>query len=219
MNILQNDYVLKSLDLPRIEWKQYFTDTEFAQNILWSIKVEEIPKPGVNKKLEPVKKKFLLPFYRKKDKQKEVHGLIGVDAKTAKEFAKKHQKHLNAYREIILYYPYYTVVKSGILDINRTRIVIEGTAGDIKNLTTNHQVQVTMIFTEDDMSIVGDEAFFQQNEVLPLIDYGREIRKMTAQDMEQGKNIQLSFSYVYRTSEVLKPEGELQLIFYQFRLF
>lgn len=220
MKVLQNDYILKSLDLPTVEWKQYFPDTELTQDILWSIKVEEIPSPNQEKEPEEKKSTFFSLFRKsKKESDKQSEGIIGVDAKSAKEFAKKKLAHLNQKKQAIIYYPYYTVVKSGILDINRERIVIEGTKGDISNMVTHNRIEVTMIFSEEDVSITGDEKFFTKEEVLPLIDHGREIRKMASQDLEKDKNIQLYFSYVYRTRETLKPEGELQLIFYRFKLF
>lgn len=221
MKILQNDYILKSLDLPTIEWKQYYTDTEFAQNILWSIKVEEIPLQNSKEDTESKKKRFLFSFRRDKRGcgSSQTKGLIGIDAKKAKEFGEKKHKTLDLKKQAIIYYPYYTVAKSGILDINRNRIVIEGTKGDISNMVTHNQVEVTMIFSDEDLSIEGEDKFFSQEEVLPLIDYGREVRKMAAQDLEKDKNIQLYFSYVYKTNEMLRPEGELQLIFYKFKLF
>ena len=142
-----------------------------------------------------------------------------MDAASAKTFGERKRKQVDSNTHAIIYYPYYTVVKSGILDINRERIVIEGTKGDISNMVTHNHVEVSMIFQNDDLEIVGDEKFFTQEEVLPLIDYGREIKKMAVKDLEENKNIQLYFSYVYKTSEVLKPEGERGLIFYRFKLF
>ena len=220
MRVLQYDYILKSLDLPTVEWKQFFPDTALDQNILWSIKIEEIPFNAPEKKVEK-KKKSPLQFLKDRrcvDHQK-TNTLIGVDAGTAKAFGEKKQRQIDSNTHAVIYYPYYTVVKSGILDLNRDRIVIEGTKGDISNMVKHNHVEVTMIFRDEDLEIIGDEKFFTQEEVLPLIDYGREIKKMAAADMELDKNIQLYFSYVYQTSEVLKPEGELQLIFYKFKLF
>lgn len=221
MKVLQNDYILKSLDLPTVEWKQYFPDTTFAQNILWSIKIEEIPLKTPEKNAELKIKKSPLHFLKDRRciNHQKTNALIGVDAASAKKFGEKKRKQINSNTHAIIYYPYYTVVKSGILDINRDRIVIEGTKGDISNMVTHNHIEVTMIFQSDDLEIMGDEKFFTQEEVLPLIDYGREIKKMATKDLEGNKNIQLYFSYVYQTSEVLKPEGERRLIFYKFKLF
>lgn len=208
------------MDLPTVEWKQFFPDTTLDQNILWSIKVEEIPVSNEEKTVEK-KKKSPLHFLKDRRcmKHQRTNALIGVNAGTAQEFGEKKRKQIDSNTHAIIYYPYYTVVKSGILDMNRDRIVIEGTKGDISNMVTHNHVEVTMIFQNDDLEIVGDEKFFTQEEVLPLIDFGREIKKMVAADMELNKNIQLYFSYVYHTSEVLKPEGKQKLIFYQFKLF
>lgn len=221
MKILQNDYILKSLDLPTMEWKQYFPDTEFAQNILWSIKVEEIPSSKSKEETLPKKRTTFLPFgklLREKEKERK-RGLIGVNATAAKDFAQKYYKSVAPSKQAMIYYPYYTVQKSGILDINDERIVIEGTKGDISNLVKHNQIEVTMMFTEDDMNIHGDDHFFSKEQVFFLIDSARKVKKMATKDLEIGKNIQLYFSYVYKTNTALQPEGELQLIFYKFILF
>lgn len=103
------------------------------------------------------------------------------------EFERNKLKSVKTSKKMLIYYPYYTVIKSGIIDINRNRIVIEGTNGDIQNMVLHNIVDVTMIFTEEDVEIKGDERFFEHNEVLTLIDYGKGIRKMSTKDLDLGK--------------------------------
>ncbi len=221
MHVLQSDYILKTLELPTIEWKEYYPDAVLDENLLWSVKTEKIPGKS-HEDTELVKKKRAL-FQFIKDrrclKKKQRNSLLGVDSKTAKAFAEKLKKQVNTKTHAIVYYPYYTVVKSGIIDINRERIVIEGTKGDVSNLTTHNYVEVTMIFKSDDLEIMGDETFFTKEETIPLIDYGKEIKKMATRDLELNKNLQLYFSYVYKTNIVLKLEGEIRLIFHKFKIF
>ena len=218
MRVLENDYILKTLDLPTIDWKPYDPADQLEENILWSIKVEEIPSQTGKEQEE---KKTLLTWMRKRMQQEPAkgNGLIGSHAENVMRYGGRMSCKIVPSRQMLLYYPYYTVLKSGILDINRNRVVIEGTSGDISNLITNSQIDVTMILTDEDVEVFGDERFFQQDEVLQLIDYSREVRKMAARDMDDGKSIQLMFSYVYRTNKELQPEGDLKLIFHKFKMF
>ena len=218
MKVLESDYILKTLDLPTIDWKPYDPETRLDQDIFWTIKLEDLPNVKCKEKSnQPVRswirRRRLSPeTYRR-------NGLIGVHAVKAMEFGNRMYRKVDDSRQRLIYYPYYTVVKSGILDLNRARVVIEGTTGDITNLLQESKVEVTMIFTEDDVEVIGDERLFRQEEILSLIDHSREVRKMASRDIEDGKNIQLMFSFVYHTSEDYKPEGEIQLIFHKFKMF
>jgi len=219
MKVLENDNILKTLDLPTIDWKPYNPEADLQKDIFWTIKVEEIPD-GKEKDQKP--RKTVLRWLRKRNERTNPikrNGLIGIHAEKAKEYGDWMYRRIDPAKQMVLYYPYYTVVKSGILDLNGERVVIEGTNGDINNMLLNSKIEVTMILTEDDVEVFGDERFFRQEEFLSLIDYSKEVRKMAARDIADGKNIQLMFSLVYRTSDEYKPEGELQLIFHRFKLF
>ena len=219
MKILQYDYILKALNLPTVEWGEYDSCSQLDSNLLWSIKVEEVPQKDSKK--EEKKKCTLFEFIKgiTNREQNNTNTLIGVDANSVQQFAKKKQKTINKKKQAMIYYPYYTVVKSGIVDINQERTVIEGTKGDIANLIQKNEVEVTMIFEKEDLTMKGDERFFSSEEMIPIIDYSKEIRKMVVKDLEQKKNIQLYFSYVYKTDVCLQPKGQLRLIFYQFKIF
>lgn len=221
MKILQYDYILKALDLPTIEWNQYFSNTNIPSGKLWSIKVEESPGKTSETMVEVKQKKSFVRFMKDRRwiQSQKTNGLIGVDAVAANTFGQKKIKQIRPSKQVIIYYPYYTVVKSGIIDINRQRIVLEGTKGDIDQMVVHNEICVTMIFGDDSLDITGNEHFFTQDEVLPLIDYAKHVRKVANKDLERNKNIQLYFSYVYETNELLQVEGESRLIFYKFKLF
>ena len=228
MKILQNYVILNQLDLPTIEWKQFFDSTQLDDNLLWSIKVENgVTCTQKGSTLAEHKKNFplsLLTRIKVAKNQKlwveaPENALIGVDAETALKFGRLRTRNQYDNAAYVIYYPYYTVVKSGIIDINDQRTVIEATNGDIANLVKKNRVEMTMIFQDDDLQITGDEHFFSSDEMLSLIDYCKEVKKMVAGELEKNKNVQLYFSYMYQTSVTLKPVGEKSLIFYKFKIF
>lgn len=220
MKILQNYKILNQLDVPTIEWKQYYDTSMLEEELLWTIKLESKESDLYHSKESKKEQTSLIQKLKEKlvandDREK---AKIGVTAKEVKEFVKKNRKYQKE-GELFLYYPYYTVVESGIIDINYDRVVIEAVKGTMNNLVVKNKVDVTLIFKEDDLQIEGEEYFFTKEEMLPLIDYSKNVRKMVAKDIDMGKNIQLYFSYFYKTSTMLEPVGEKKLLFYKFKIF
>lgn len=194
MNRIQDYYVLNQLDLPTIPWERYYHSTPLNKDILWTIKSEVLKGDDTN-----------LP---KK---------IGVTAKEAKAFGKNLYKQLDR-GQMVYCYPYFCAVKSGIIDINYDRVAIEAVKDDIANLVSNHKVDVTMIFKDDDLDIIGDENFLTRDEVLELIDCSVSIKKQCAGDIEFGKNFMFHWSYVYETSTKKEPVGNKNLVFYKIKI-
>ena len=219
MKIMQNHYLFDCLDLPTIEWKQYFPSTELDNELLWTIKIES--KNTTENQLKKSKKddpiqKFIRSIPILNEKKQTSH--IGIDAVSARKAGNRFYKKLNT-GEIVLYYPYYTVLKSGIIDINKERTVIEATKGNIQNLVKGNKVDITMIFKDDDLEIIGNEKFFHLLETIELVDCCKKIKRRCARDIELGKNLQFYWSYVYKTNVYLKPEKELKLIMHHYKIF
>ncbi|BBF45146.1 hypothetical protein lbkm_3905 [Lachnospiraceae bacterium KM106-2] len=194
MHVLQNSYLLSHLDLPTIPWQQGFLSTEFDQHMLWTVKNE------------PVSAEIGL-----------IEGKIGVTAKEAKEFV-KHQYDNLGEKRVVLYYPYYTATKSGTIDLNQERSVIEAVEGKIENLSKKHRVDVTMIFRDNDLEIVGNDKFLSEDETLTLIDYCRELKSRCAADLDYGKNIILYWSIVSETKVNMIPKDKTNLIFTKLKI-
>lgn len=217
MKILQNHYLFNCLDLPTVEWKQYFPSTELDNELLWTIKIESkntVDKPQKKKK-DPIQK-FISSIPMLNERRQTTY--IGIDADSAQKIGNKFCKKLGT-GEIVLYYPYYTVVKSGIIDINAERTVIEASKGSIQNLIKENNVDITMIFKDDDLEIVGDDKFFDLKESIELVDCCKSIKKSCARDIDSGKNLQFYWSFVYKTNVYLKPEKGLKLIFFHYKIF
>ena len=194
MNIIQDYLILDNLDLPTIPWQQCDSLTQFDNEILWTVK-NEPTKEGLG----------------------ETFGKIGITAKEAKEFVQSQVQNLANHRMLICY-PYYTAVKSGTLDLNYDRSVIEAVEGKIENLAKKNRVNVTMIFTEDSLDMVGDDKFLSEEESLTLIDYCKEVKKRCTKDLEYGKNILIHWSFVQETKQNMIPKEEQKLVFYKIKI-
>lgn len=193
MNKLQGFYALKKSNLPSVSWKKYEKDIELDSNILWTIRTAVMQGDDLN-----------LP--RK----------IGVTASEAQSFAQELFRVLNP-EDMIIYYPFFIAIKSGVLDVSSHRIVIEAVKDDLWNLVTNNKTDVTIIFEEDDIKIKGDDKFLSQDEVLQLIDYCLSVKRQFHEEIERGKSVMLEWSFACKSNLERKPIGEERLIFYEIR--
>lgn len=194
MNRIQDYYVLNCLDLPTIPWKEYYYSSRLNKDILWTIKSET-----------------------RKDDKEELPRKIGVTAQEAKEFGGELYKDLKE-GQMVFYYPCFFAIKSGIIDINYDRIAIEAVKDDISNLVKNNNVDVTMIFKEEDLEIHGDKDFLTQEEILQLIDCAVKIKNQCKTDIEFGKNFLFYWTYACCTDTKKQPVGKKNLMFFKMKV-
>ncbi|MGB8451589.1 MAG: hypothetical protein WCD89_04585 [Anaerocolumna sp.] len=193
MNKLQGFYALAKSNLPAVPWMKYEKDTNFNPDILWTIRSAVTEGEDLN-----------LP--RK----------IGVNGNEAKVFAQELNNNLKP-EDMIIYYPYFIAVKSGVIDISRHRIAIEAVKADLWNLVTNNEKDVTIIFEDEDVNIIGDEYFLTQEEMIELVDYCSVIKRQFQREIANGKNILLEWSYACKSDINKQPIGEAGLVFYEIR--
>lgn len=193
MNKLQGFYVLQNSNLPSVPWKKYYGNDEFDPNILWTVR--SAVKDGDD---------FHLP--RK----------VGVSANEAKEFASELYKKLGT-EDMVIFYPYFIALKSGVIDITNKRVVIEAVKNDLWNLVTNNKTDVTIIFEADDLRIIGDEYFLSQDELVTLIEYCKLIKKKFSQEINIGKNVILEWSFANKSNISKQAIGDTKLVFYEIR--
>lgn len=193
MNKLQGFYELAKSNLPAVPWKKYEENTIFNAAILWTVRCAVTEGEDVN-----------LP--RK----------IGVNAKEAKAFAQELKGILKP-GDMIIYYPYFIALKSGVIDITEHRTVIEAVKADLWNLVTYNQKDVTVIFEEDDVKIFGDEHFLTREEMIELVDYCSVIKRQFHSELAKGKNVMLEWSYACKSDSNKQPVGEAGFVFYEIR--
>lgn len=193
MNKLMGFYELTDMDIPSIPWKKYTGQETLDSRYLWSVRSAVFYGDDLN-----------LP--RK----------IGVPATDAVEFAnnlllKMHDK------GIVIYYPYFLAKKSGTLDVYRDRIIIEAVEGDLWNLVTYSDRNVTIQITEDKILFDGNKNFLSDAEISDLLSNVAQVRKSFKDDLIEGKSALLEWSYAQKSDLSKQPLGEEYLVFYEAR--
>lgn len=193
MNKLEGFLALRESGLPAVPWKEYNKDTILDQDILWTIRSAVEQGEDLN-----------LPR------------LIGVRAEEAKKFADD-LLHTLEKKDLILYYPYFIALKSGVIDISMDRIVIEAVKEDLWNLVTYNKADVTIIFSNEKLEFVGDESFLTQDELYNLIDHCVVIKNKFRDQLKAGKSILLEWSFACKADINKACAGNPSLVFYEIR--
>lgn len=194
MNKLAGFFELGKVGVPSIKWKEYKTGIMLDNSRLWTVRVAVLHGDDLN-----------LPR------------AVGVSGLEAVQFAEKMVKTLSA-DSLIIYYPYFVALKSGILEINFNGCIIEAVEKDLWNLTTHGKSKQILFFENEIMKeVFGDEDFLTQSEIDQLIVAGRKVRGKFRHLIAEGKAILLEWSFA-RNSDVNGLEiGEPYLIFYECR--
>lgn len=216
MNKYMGFYELKSINLPAVSWRKFTADTVLDGNLLWTVRVAL--EDGNDMHLPRA---------------------IGVPADEA---VKKGISFLEQYGDngMVIYYPYFIAEKSGVLDINSRRTVIEAVEKDLWNLVTYGKKNVSIIIpvektsrmqkyyadgaflpdAEPDtggMEIFGDAAFLNREEIDELVRSASIIRGRFRDELNEGSAILAEWSYAYNTDTDHKPLGLKYLVFYELR--
>jgi hypothetical protein len=216
MNKYIGFYELKSINLPVIPWRKFTAGTVLDDNLLWTVRVALESGNDLN-----------LPR------------AVGVPAAEA---VKKGISFLEQYDEngMVVYYPYFIAEKSGVIDINSCRTVIEAVEKDLWNLVTYGKKNVSIIIPVEKtsrlqkhlagdarrtglnpyiggMEVFGDDAFLNPHEIEELVKSASIIRGRFRDELNEGRTILAEWSYAYNTDTSHKPLGEKHLVFYELR--
>ena len=197
MNKYLGFYELKSLNIPTVRWERFTYDTELDGSKLWTIRVAV-----------------------EKSKDLNLPRLIGANAEEA---GKKGRELLDMFsdRGMVVFYPYFIAEKSGVLEINNTRTVIEAVEKDLWNLVTFGIKNVTMVYPNSKNSsnvfFHGDREFLSGEEVDELRKFSSIIRGTYRDELSEGRSILAEWSYAYDTDVSRKPEGDRYLVFFELR--
>ena len=197
MNKYLGFYELNSLSIPTVHWERFTYDTELDRSKLWTIRVAV-------------------------EKSKDLHlpRLIGA---TAEEAGKKARELLDRFsdRGMVVYYPYFLAEKSGVLEINNIRTVIEAVEKDLWNLVTFGIKNVTMVYpnspNSNNVVFHGDRDFLSCEEVDELRKCSSVIRGAYRDELNEGKSILAEWSYAYDTDVSRRPGGDRYLVFFELR--
>jgi hypothetical protein len=220
MNKFMGFYELKSLSIPTVPWKLFSAETVLDPQLLWTVRVAVAAGNDLN-----------LPR------------AVGVEAGEARmkgmAFAGEYFN-----KGMVIYYPYFIAEKSGVLDMNSERTVIEAVDKDLWNLVTYGRKNITVIVPaghkqDTDLSMQtntcddtfdccadgyvrgacceGDRAFMRPEEIDELLRYAQVIRGRFRDDINEGGSILAEWSYAYSTDISHRPVGDRYLVFYELR--
>lgn len=193
MNKLMGFFEMKDLRIPTIPWKEYDVGVKLDPVYLWTIRTAVYRGDDLN-----------LP--RK----------VGVDSNEAEVFAKDLKMRLGD-RGLVVYYPYFIAEKSGTLNIFNDKCVIEAVKDDLWNLVTYSDREVTIIYTDEDLYVDGNESFLTEDEINEITSYVRYLRNTFRDDLLDGKSILLEWSYAYNCDRHKQTIDQRYLVFYEVR--
>lgn len=195
MNKLMGFYELKELAIPTIPWKQYKPGVELSDKYLWTIRSAVFRGDDLN-----------LPR------------LVGKKADEAMSFANDLYKRLND-NGIVVYYPYFIANKSGTLNVYLDKIVIEAVKDDLWNLVTNQDLDVSLIFDNQNniLSSYGDLSFLNDEEIQLLLKYAKKISAIYKNELLEGNTILLEWSFASSCNLNKEPIDDPYLVFYEVR--
>ena len=125
MNKYMGFYELKSINIPSVQWQQFAPETKLDPGLLWTVRTAV--ESGSDTSLQRA---------------------VGVTAQEAEEKGGQFLKDY-AGSGIVIYYPYFIADKSGVIDINSDKTVIEAVDKDLWNLVTEGKRDVTIIVPKD----------------------------------------------------------------------
>lgn len=193
MNKLMGFLELKEMRLPSVPWKQYTGIEELDSDFLWTIRSA---------------------VYRGNDLN--LPRMVGEDSNTAQRFADMLLEQMGD-KGMVIYYPYFVASKSGTLCVGSEKVVIEAVRKDLWNLVTYSKRNVTLIITDGEIQIIGEKDFLSRQEIFELQKHVPEIKKIFRDDLLEGKEALLEWSFSFSCDKKKRPKGEEKLVFYEAR--
>lgn len=184
---------LKEMRLPSVPWKQYTGGEKLQDDILWTIRSA---------------------VYRGNDLN--LPRLVGAQGNEAKKFADKLISQIGE-NGIVIYYPYFIAKKSGTLCVGKNKIVIEAVKDDLWNLVTYSEREVTIIISDENIQVLGNNQFLSEREICDLKKYVLEVRKVFRNYIIEGKEILLEWSFACSCDKNKNLQNDEQLVFYEIR--
>ena len=193
MNKLLGFYELKDSALPTIPWKEFNKDVKLDPDILWTVRSA---------------------VYRGEDLN--LPRAVGVTASEAYLFASDLFDKMEN-KGIVVYYPYFLAEKSGNINIFSNKIVVEAVKEDLWNLVTYADRDVTIEVIGDRIIYNGEKNFLSEEELGKLLFNAKRAKMMFRDDLLEGKNAMLEWSFAYPCDLEKKRSGKKYLVFYEAR--
>jgi hypothetical protein len=191
MNKLQGFYELRRMGIPAVPWQPFTGVEDLDANLLWTVRVAVLSGNDFN-----------LPR------------AVGVSAEQALLKGRQFLAKLSP-EDLVVYYPYFLALKSGIIELQEHRTIIEAVDKDLWNLTTLGHRDVTIIKDRltDQFNIFGNPTFLKPNEVDELMSYADRVRALQRRYIFDLSSIMLEWHYAVHTDIRREPIGDPHLIF------
>lgn len=191
MNKLQGFYELRRMGIPAVPWRPFAGAEELDPNLLWTVRVAVLGGYDFN-----------LPR------------AVGVSAEQALLKGRQFLAKLSP-EDLVVYYPYFLALKSGILELQEHRTIIEAVDKDLWNLTTLGNKDVTIIKDRltDEFNLFGNPNFLKPNEIDELMYYAGKVRTIQRRYIFDNNSIMLEWHYAVQTDVNREPIGDPYLIF------
>lgn len=193
MNKLMGFFELKQSSLPSIPWQEYTGNNTFDETKLWTIRTAVLQGDDLN-----------LPRY------------VGVTGSEAVKYAEELYEVFET-EGMVIYYPFFIAEKSGTLNVFKDKVVVEAVKDDLWNLVTYSDREVTIIQTENECQILGNETFLSDEELNDILQYIPKIRLMFRDHLTEGESVLLEWSYAYDSDPDKNKMGNKYLVFYEAR--
>lgn len=193
MNKLMGFFELRDSGLPSVPWKIFDEDSKMDKDYLWTVRTAVDKGEDTN-----------LPRIVGKNSDEAYLGAI-----------KLYEYYKN--KGMIVYYPYFIADKSGVVDVNNDRVVIEAVEKDLWNFVTNGNKNVTIILGKDKNSYDGDSNFLSNDEINLLIKNINIIKHKYRDNINEGYSMVAEWSFAYNTDINKKATGDKYLVFYELR--
>lgn len=195
MNKLEGFYELDKMKIPSIPWRPFTGKENLDPKLLWTVRVAV--QTG---------KDFNLPR------------VIGVSAEEAQAKGKEFLASFSE-EDLVVYYPYFLAIKSGMIDIQENRTIIEAVDKDLWNLTTRGHKDVTIIVNHrnDDFSVYGNGNFLEKAEVDELLKYAAQIRSIHREAIFANSSVLVEWCYAVNTNIRREVVGDKYLVFMECR--
>lgn len=193
MNKLMGFYELKDMNIPSVPWEEYTGKETLDPECLWSVRSAVFRGNDLN-----------LPR------------IIGATASQAIAFA---DDLLTKMRDagIVIFYPYFLANKSGTLNIFNRSVIIEAVRGDLWNLVTYSDREVTIRIENDEKIMDGNRDFLTETEIGVLLENVPKIKRSFRNDLAEGKSVLLEWSFAQKSGLSKEPLGKEYLVFYEAR--
>lgn len=193
MNKYIGFYELKSIELPAVQWRVFDNSAVLDPKLLWTVRVAVETGADLN-----------LPRF------------VGVSAEVAQEEGRRLVNRFSE-RGIVVYYPYFIAVKSGVLEVAADKLIVEAVEKDLWNLVSHGHKNVTIIQIDGNYRYEGEKGFLEQKELQELELYAAVIKRRFRSELAEGLSVLAEWSYAYNTDAGHQPAGSPYLVFYELR--